>query len=263
MSIRACKRGLAVSLVLGGADILLLNLWIAPRVLGPGADRAPPLPLTAMAMTVAAEPEEPPPVAPPPAAAAIAAADPVAAVADRPEPPPSAEADRPSAEADRPPAAEPPAAEPPAAEPAAEPEREPAPPPPAEAGPAPDSVAVSDTPDGAAGRRITLYFRTDRATLSDAHRAELDRLAGLLAADPALGIEIDGHADARGSPNDNNYLAKRRTDRVADYLRTQGVSGRRLQLRSYGERRPVATGWTEEALRQNRRVELLVLEEMP
>jgi peptidoglycan-associated lipoprotein len=252
MSMRACKQGLLISLLLGGADLLLLNLWIAPRVIADSAS-PPPRTLTASAAAFAkgAPDELPEPAAP----MALAQAEPEPALlapATEPAPPAPAEAEP---AASRSPSIDVPAREPAAAETPAETE--------AADRAAPADLPTTGEPDSDSARRVTLYFGTDRATLSAEHRGQLDRLVAVLATDRSLGLEIDGHADARGSPYDNNHLSRRRSERVATYLRDQGVAGRRLHLRSFGERRPVVPGWTADALQQNRRVELLVLEETP
>jgi len=51
-------------------------------------------------------------------------------------------------------------------------------------------------------------------------------------------------------------LGERRAKAVQRYLVLQGVSPAQLELVSYGEERPVATGSDDSAWAQNRRVEL-------
>ena len=51
-------------------------------------------------------------------------------------------------------------------------------------------------------------------------------------------------------------LGERRAASVQRYLVLQGVSPAQLELVSYGEEKPAAMGSSEEAMAQNRRVEL-------
>ena len=67
---------------------------------------------------------------------------------------------------------------------------------------------------------------------------------------------MEGHADERGSREYNIALGERRANAVRDFLVLQGVSASSLEVVSYGEERPLATGSDESSYAQNRRVEL-------
>ena len=69
-------------------------------------------------------------------------------------------------------------------------------------------------------------------------------------------VVLEGHADERGTREYNMALGERRAKAVQRYLVLQGVSPAQLELVSYGEERPVATGNDEQSWAQNRRVEL-------
>jgi peptidoglycan-associated lipoprotein len=69
-------------------------------------------------------------------------------------------------------------------------------------------------------------------------------------------VVLEGHADERGTREYNMALGERRAKAVQRYLVLQGVSPAQLELVSYGEERPVATGSDDSAWAQNRRVEL-------
>jgi OOP family OmpA-OmpF porin len=55
-------------------------------------------------------------------------------------------------------------------------------------------------------------------------------------------------------------LSLRRSQSVADYLKTKGVANK-LTAKGYGETRPIADNSTEAGKSQNRRVELIWSEE--
>jgi outer membrane protein OmpA-like peptidoglycan-associated protein len=119
-------------------------------------------------------------------------------------------------------------------------------------------VAESEPlPDTLPSAPIHIHFAHDRATLGARARARLHRLAGWLAAEPSLRATIDGHADRIGESLHNQVLSRRRAERVAEYFASAGVSRARLSVRAFGERRPV-TRVVGNIHRLNRRVEIRV-----
>ncbi|TVR69910.1 MAG: OmpA family protein, partial [Marinilabiliales bacterium] len=90
---------------------------------------------------------------------------------------------------------------------------------------------------------IALYgilFDFDRATLQQASNKQLQDVLTLLATNPELRLEIQGHTDSDGSADYNLQLSQRRAESVRQYLILFGVDTGRLQARGYGETMPVA-----------------------
>ena len=144
-----------------------------------------------------------------------------------------------------PPAAE---AEP---EPAAQPE--PAPPP-----PEPERVVVKD-------EKIEInekvQFETNSAVLKKESESLLDEVAKAMKDHPDIKrVRIEGHTDSRASDGYNKRLSKKRAQAVREYLVAQGIAGKRLSARGYGEEKPIADNKTEDGMYQNRRVEFTILE---
>lgn len=106
---------------------------------------------------------------------------------------------------------------------------------------------------------LTTTFAFDSAELSDADKAELDRLAEILA-NPKLSFvaaSVDGYTDSVGSDKYNEKLSQRRAQAVVDYLKAKGVSMiDNVTVRGLGEADPVADNSTEDGRAQNRRVVL-------
>ncbi|HSX84046.1 MAG TPA: peptidoglycan-associated lipoprotein Pal [Cellvibrio sp.] len=100
-----------------------------------------------------------------------------------------------------------------------------------------------------------VYFDFDQATLKPETRALLLAHADRLKSSGAV-TRLEGHADERGSREYNIALGERRANAVRDFLVLQGVSASSLEVVSYGEERPLATGSDESSYAQNRRVEL-------
>lgn len=100
-----------------------------------------------------------------------------------------------------------------------------------------------------------VYFDFDQATLKPETRALLLAHADRMKSSGGS-VRLEGHADERGSREYNIALGERRANAVRDFLVLQGVSASSLEVVSYGEERPLATGSDESAYAQNRRVEI-------
>lgn len=107
-------------------------------------------------------------------------------------------------------------------------------------------------------------FDFDKATIRDAAKPNLDRLAQLVAAGSAGQIAVEGHTDAKGDDDYNKRLSEARAEAVKAYLIGKGAEASRLRTIGLGELRPVAPnakpdGSDDKAGRQrNRRVEVIL-----
>ncbi|WP_185266919.1 peptidoglycan-associated lipoprotein Pal [Halopseudomonas xiamenensis] len=101
----------------------------------------------------------------------------------------------------------------------------------------------------------TFYFEFDSSELKPEAMRALDVHSKDLKAQGNR-VALEGHTDERGTREYNMALGERRAAAVQRYLVLQGVSPAQLELISYGEEKPAATGSSEEAWAQNRRVEL-------
>jgi len=104
-----------------------------------------------------------------------------------------------------------------------------------------------------------IFFNTASYELLPASNTELEKLAKLLKANPALRIELGGHTDDVGSDAANLKLSDQRAQAVRDHLIGQGIAADRLTAKGYGETRHIAPNDTEEGRALNRRTEITVL----
>jgi OOP family OmpA-OmpF porin len=88
----------------------------------------------------------------------------------------------------------------------------------------------------------------------------LDAAARSLKPYPELRIEVGGHTDWQGSGGYNQVLSEHRANAVRSYLIGQGIAADHLSAKGYGEMQPVADNHTPEGRKQNRRVELRMLD---
>jgi peptidoglycan-associated lipoprotein len=98
-----------------------------------------------------------------------------------------------------------------------------------------------------------VYFDYDSYSLNPDGRAALDGDARLLRDNAGAQVTIEGHCDERGTTEYNLALGERRAAAARDYLVAAGVDGGRIDIISFGEERPFATGSDEASWAQNRR----------
>ncbi|MCL4856846.1 MAG: PD40 domain-containing protein [Flavobacteriales bacterium] len=114
-----------------------------------------------------------------------------------------------------------------------------------------------------------IFYDYNKATLRDASKNELDRLAKLLLENPTIKIELSAHTDSRGGDKYNEDLSQKRAQSCVDYLIKAGIATDRLVSKGYGEQKLIITDAEiaklkfedekEDAHQQNRRTEFKIL----
>ena len=98
-----------------------------------------------------------------------------------------------------------------------------------------------------------VFFGFDKSNLDSDAQSTLAKQAAWLIKFPQVTIQVEGHADERGTREYNLALGDRRANSVREYLISLGVSENRITTISYGKERPAVEGSNEEAWAQNRR----------
>ncbi len=106
---------------------------------------------------------------------------------------------------------------------------------------------------------MAIYFDYDKSELRADARQALDAKLPLLRTNSAVRIRIAGHTDERGSDEYNIALGQRRAAAAKRYLVDNGIAADRIDVVSFGEDRPAATGMDEAANSQNRRDEFEII----
>jgi peptidoglycan-associated lipoprotein len=104
-----------------------------------------------------------------------------------------------------------------------------------------------------------VHFATDSATLDRSAQDALTANAAILSDHATVRVEIEGHADERGTVDYNLALGQRRAATVERWLVGQGVPPSRLRVTTMGEERPLVAAGTEVAWAENRRAEFRVI----
>lgn len=110
-----------------------------------------------------------------------------------------------------------------------------------------------------------LEFGTNEHRLTPVHKEYLDSIAGHLLRAPGLNVYVQGHTDNVGNSITNQKLSQLRAASVKEYLVLKGFPAENIESEGFGETRPLPSALenaTEEQRRLNRRVELLVLQDM-
>ena len=104
-----------------------------------------------------------------------------------------------------------------------------------------------------------IYYETDSFAILTESEPELQKLVSFLKNNSGLKVEIQGHTDSSGNPENNLELSKLRAKSVVDYLVENGIAITRLQSEGYGDTKPVATNETVDGRRLNRRTTIKII----
>lgn len=103
-----------------------------------------------------------------------------------------------------------------------------------------------------------IQFANNSYEIPKAGFIELNKLLEVLTENPSLQVEISGHTDIVGKPDDNLKLSTNRAKAIVDYLVKKGIVITRLSYKGYGATKPVADNATETGRAQNRRTTFTV-----
>ena len=98
-----------------------------------------------------------------------------------------------------------------------------------------------------------IYFIVDQVDLTPEGREILGRQAQWLLKYPQVTVQVEGHADERGTREYNIALGARRAQSVKAYMQSRGLDANRMRTISYGKERPVAVCNDISCWSQNRR----------
>ena len=110
------------------------------------------------------------------------------------------------------------------------------------------------------GALYTIYFDYDSYSIDSNFLETIKKNAQWMKSNPTVSIILEGHADERGGNEYNLALSQRRAQSIDKFLADFGVDRRKLTVLSYGEEKPANDGHNEAAWKENRRVEVKILE---
>lgn len=92
-------------------------------------------------------------------------------------------------------------------------------------------------------------LKTESYPLLDAAVAEMKK-------DHSARFTLNGHSSAEGTDEHNKALSVERANAVKSYLVNGGIAADRLDIKGWGESKPLVSNATEEGRQLNRRVEI-------
>jgi outer membrane protein OmpA-like peptidoglycan-associated protein len=106
-----------------------------------------------------------------------------------------------------------------------------------------------------------VLFATGKANLSPDANKSVATLAEFLKKYPKRDVLIEGHTDSVGKDDYNMVLSRKRADSVKYKLMEDGIEAGRITTVGYGKKFPLASNDTMAGKAQNRRVEVIILNE--
>lgn len=108
-------------------------------------------------------------------------------------------------------------------------------------------------------RLNNLIFEVGKSKIDQDSYHELDLVVRMMNENPKMVIQLEGHTDVVGNPNDNMKLSEARVEAVKKYLVDKKIEKNRIKTKAFGGTAPLSRDDTPEAHRLNRRVELRIL----
>ncbi len=118
-----------------------------------------------------------------------------------------------------------------------------------------DDRTISLTFDG------EVTFDTGSAVLRPEFRSALNDVVASARRYNTTRIRVIGHTDNVGGASINQRLSQQRAQSVANYIEDRGIDRARLEAIGRGDTQPVASNTTASGRAQNRRVEILLINE--
>jgi len=107
----------------------------------------------------------------------------------------------------------------------------------------------------------SIYFEFDSFTVADQYKPVIEAHARYMQANRQAKITLQGHADERGSREYNIALGQKRADAVKRMMQLMGVQETVIETVSFGKEKPRNMGHDEAAWAENRRVDIVYVDE--
>lgn len=111
--------------------------------------------------------------------------------------------------------------------------------------------------DTLAGRIIE--FDSGSSNIRESSKGILDEIAQRIVSLGSKTVEVIGHTDNQGNPNNNLILSRARAEAVKVYLIQKGIAAEGIVTNGLGDAQPVADNETPEGRTRNRRIEFRIV----
>jgi outer membrane protein OmpA-like peptidoglycan-associated protein len=124
-----------------------------------------------------------------------------------------------------------------------------------------ENLQLRQTESGVVVTLGDVLFESGQTDLKEEAMASLVEVVDLLQSEPDKDIRIEGHTDSTGDAETNLTISEKRAVAVENALVSLGVDSERISSAGMGEDFPIASNETEDGRRQNRRVDVILLDE--
>ena len=124
-----------------------------------------------------------------------------------------------------------------------------------------ENLQLRQTESGVVVTLGDVLFESGQTQLLEEAMASLVEVVDLLQSEPGKNIRIEGHTDSTGDADTNLKISEQRANSVFEALVSLGVDRNRFTVAGMGEDFPIASNETEEGRRQNRRVDVILLDD--
>ena len=124
-----------------------------------------------------------------------------------------------------------------------------------------ENLQLRQTESGVVVTLGDVLFETGETDLRSEAMESLVEVVDLLQSEPDKQIRIEGHTDSTGNEEANLLISQQRADAVLEALVSLGVDADRVTSVGMGQDFPIASNDTEDGRAQNRRVDVILLDE--
>jgi outer membrane protein OmpA-like peptidoglycan-associated protein len=124
-----------------------------------------------------------------------------------------------------------------------------------------ENLQLRQTESGVVVTLGDVLFQSGEVALRQDAMASLVEVVDLLQSEPDKQIRIEGHTDSTGNAETNLKISEQRANSVLEALVSLGVDASRFTTAGMGEDFPIASNETEEGRAQNRRVDVILLDD--
>jgi len=124
-----------------------------------------------------------------------------------------------------------------------------------------ENLQLRQTESGVVVTLGDVLFETGETELRDEAMESLVEVVDLLQSEPEKLIRIEGHTDSTGNADANLRISQQRADAVLNALVSLGVDGGRVTAVGMGQDFPIASNDSDEGRAQNRRVDVILLDD--
>lgn len=124
-----------------------------------------------------------------------------------------------------------------------------------------ENLQLRQTESGVVVTLGDVLFESGQTELRDDALESLVEVVDLLQSEPDKFIRIEGHTDSTGNAETNLRISQQRADAVLEALVQLGVDPARITAIGMGQDFPIATNESDEGRAQNRRVDVILLDD--